>query len=370
MVFKINNFMKIYILILNYLFVNISFNYSQSKMKYHIEGELIGLNNSKIYLTNKPNGIMSGYKVIYFDSCVAKNNKFTFIGYFEEITFYSIETGTGPWRSFLIDSSKITIRGKLDSIFKCEVKGSREHDQMMACYLEYEKELSLLSNYYSFKLDTLRKNNDSINQNKYIDSLTLNSKRLSLNRLEALSKYNDSYVSLLLLDKLKNNKFILKDTLHKIYKQLPDKLRSTNLGIKLLEYYNNKKLIKNYIVDSMYLMNANQNLSYIKLSQNKFKVLNFWANWCIPCIEKIPEIKILTKSLLDRADIYNISLDQNFDVWKKSLNKFSLNGINFLDLKKIYEIPSIPRMVLLDSQNKIILEDTNIKELIEYFKIK
>lgn len=361
--------MKLIVILTYCLFTNIVFTISQTKMSYHIEGELIGLNNNKIYLTNKTNGIFDGFKVIYFDSCFARNNKFSFSGSFYETAFYSIETGNGMWRSFLIDSNKISIKGKLDSIYKSEVKGSVEHDLLIACYLEYEKENAIFANYYSSKMDSLRKIKDTLGQKKYIDSLTSNSKKLTLNRKSAILKYRNSYVALLLIDKIRSSPFVSKDTLHNYFNLLPDRLKLTSLGIKLYDYFNNKKLELNETIDSMYLMDSNLNLSYIKMRYQNYKLLNFWANWCIPCIEKIPDLKKLITSLSPRVEMFNISLDLNEQVWKGSLIKYDLNWNNYLDFKRIYDIPSIPRMILVDRQNKILLENTNIQELKEYFKV-
>ncbi len=39
------------------------------------------------------------------------------------------------------------------------------------------------------------------------------------------------------------------------------------------------------------------------------RLVNFWATWCIPCVEEFPALKALAASLGDEVDVFGISWD-------------------------------------------------------------
>ena len=65
----------------------------------------------------------------------------------------------------------------------------------------------------------------------------------------------------------------------------------------------------------------------VKLSDFKGKVilLHFWATWCKPCVEEIPSLINLNKSIQDREfELVTISTDNN----KKIVNEFFKNTLH------------------------------------------
>lgn len=101
----------------------------QKNNGFEITGKLTNAEGKKIYLTQRGNGFSSNTKVIMFDSCIVKNNYFSFKGHLPEPNYYSLLTknGTG-WKFFILDNtSKLTIIGNVDSIFNSKVTGSLEN---------------------------------------------------------------------------------------------------------------------------------------------------------------------------------------------------------------------------------------------------
>ncbi len=44
--------------------------------------------------------------------------------------------------------------------------------------------------------------------------------------------------------------------------------------------------------------------------KNKYLVLNFWATWCLPCVEELPELSQLNESLNnDEIEFIGVSID-------------------------------------------------------------
>lgn len=84
-------------------------------------------------------------------------------------------------------------------------------------------------------------------------------------------------------------------------------------------------------------------------------VLEFWASWCPPCIESVPELIALQDRYKEKGfSVVAISLDKGTD--KNSLikafsDKFRINyPILFADkdIIDVYQIISIPTSVILD----------------------
>ena len=98
-----------------------------------------------------------------------------------------------------------------------------------------------------------------------------------------------------------------------------------------------------------------------KLSDFKGKLilLNFWASWCPPCREEIPDfIKVQNKYKNKNFTILGVSIEN-----KAPTEAFAKKvGINFpalyseesIDIGKKYGLIGIPYSILLDQEQKII----------------
>jgi len=76
-------------------------------------------------------------------------------------------------------------------------------------------------------------------------------------------------------------------------------------------------------------------------------LIDFGASWCLPCMQKIPEIEQYRKDFID-LNIVMISIEKSRDGWRKYLfdhkmENFSYYRVNSLNpdslVKKIFEIP-------------------------------
>lgn len=101
----------------------------------------------------------------------------------------------------------------------------------------------------------------------------------------------------------------------------------------------------------------------IQLSRYKGKivVLEFWATWCPPCKETIPELIALQKRYAGKGVVVlGVSIDEGGDLIPK-LSAFSKkNKINYPiligneEVSRAYGVISIPATVLIGRDNKII----------------
>jgi len=96
--------------------------------------------------------------------------------------------------------------------------------------------------------------------------------------------------------------------------------------------------------------------------KGKYLVLDFWASWCKPCRINSPAMVKLYKKYKDQnVEILGVSLDQNADKWKEAIKDDSYTWPQVSDLKmwdseaaKLYKVESIPTLVLLDKEGKIV----------------
>ena len=96
--------------------------------------------------------------------------------------------------------------------------------------------------------------------------------------------------------------------------------------------------------------------------RGNYVLVNFWATWCGPCIQKIPHLVELYAKYKDRGfEIVGVSLDRDHDAWVAGIERLNITWVQMSDMKswqspaaQLYVIPMIPHTVLLDREGYII----------------
>jgi len=119
--------------------------------------------------------------------------------------------------------------------------------------------------------------------------------------------------------------------------------------------------------DILVLDEKGKEISLNSLFGKKYLLLNFWASWCLPCIEHAPHIKEIYKKYNKRGlEIVNISFDRDTDSWKQAMERYNFNNYkNVFDKsgknsKENYNIIMLPSYIILDKTGKIIAHYTGL----------
>jgi peroxiredoxin len=119
------------------------------------------------------------------------------------------------------------------------------------------------------------------------------------------------------------------------------------------------------------LKDINGNRVLFSSIKGKYVLLSFWASASDDCVAENLEFKQLYKTYKSKGfEIYQISLDQDADTWKKAVKFDELPWISVIedDPKKaptarLYNIQVVPYNYLYDKQGKIIGKDLHGKNL-------
>lgn len=109
-------------------------------------------------------------------------------------------------------------------------------------------------------------------------------------------------------------------------------------------------------------------------------VIDVWASWCPDCIKGMPKVKELQEKYSDVTYLF-ISMDKNYDAWKKGIEKYDVQGEHYLTsdgMKGVFgksiKLDWIPRYMVVDKTGKIALfkvieaDDDKLIETLEKLK--
>ncbi len=261
---------------------------------------------------------------------------------------------------FIAENGKTLIEGDIKSD-GLTITGSKETD--------YTFKYGLIFPTYGYQLDSkIDSLKGTANVVALNDALRLKSelkRKFKADFKKMIIENSSTHFALVNLNQ--NNKNFTIEELEEFVGLFDPKLIERPEGQKLLNAIQQGKLmmITKPFPNFDYTDMANKKFTLNDVKGEKGTLVVFWASWCGPCREEIPDLKKFNAAYNAKGiKIVSISIDHDITAWKTALAKEKMTWANlsnlpgdYKEISKKYNVNAIPSMFLLDKDNRIIVAD-------------
>ncbi|MEO6134179.1 MAG: TlpA disulfide reductase family protein [Ginsengibacter sp.] len=357
-----------------------------SQKNFAIDGTIKGRDTGSIVLFYpNANGTFT------FDTSQIQNGQFRFSGEINEPVFCNVSTkGEENFTSLFIEPKQQQLFLNENHFSEKKLIGSFTQSQDDSLQNKIKQ---IQSKYSGWLTEWQTLNNESTNSDDSLIKKAIDIKLDALakkaypmdgeildNTISFISSHSNSYVSPTYLYGILVSHRIPSESVKKLYNNFSDDIKNTfasNLIVKELE----KREINSAVPDFAVVDINNKQVSLSQF-KGKYVLINFWASWCIPCVEKIPALKQYYNSYNKEGfEIINISIDQKKQAWMDGVKKFKLES--FYNVLANEELKSkfpnvtqpIPSEILVSPDGKVLWNSTNksdvdLTELLEQYFAK
>ena len=343
-----------------FLFITLFLIYSHIKGEepFKINGTIDGITIEtfvfKYYRCEKDNSLIE-------DTISVTNGNFTIEGIISPRTnaVLSIEDKEV---SLYLDPGEMQLYLKKDSLENFTLKGSQTQEdktileaqtKLLVGYLS-EIETQLSSEQSEHNKDFLIQHKDSIDnliENVWIDFIASHPS----------SHYSLDLIFFLLFNKKQNA-----DVLMSLFEGLSENVRVSCSGEQMYRFILQRQ--QSTITNVSSLEALDKDGSQIKLSnfEGKYILIDFWASWCVPCINGFSHLKELYAKYKNKGlVVISISIDKEQDEhkWLNTIEKYNITDwIHILSCKNkeennicdLHEQGPIPHYILIDKSGSVI----------------
>ncbi len=354
-----------------------------------IVGMVDSANGTLVRVTN------NNYTEVY-DSTVVKDNKFILHGTVPKNGFYILDFNCKfpvPINHLIgwMHPCPIYIENNANYMFAANGPSTLLHNRYKLQSASYNQtKLNEYNNLYQLIRDSL------IYKKKLY--LNLADKALSSNKIHLYNAYSDTIIMM-------DNKISLsyRTAIQQFIKANPKTVVTPYLIAKLSDLFENYALYKNVLdklspevkrskeydeadgllqsVKNIYVgaqvpavsgKDVNGNPLNIDYKKNKITLIDFWASYCGPCREQVPELKQLYNQYkASGLEIVSVSIDEDPKKWQHASKIDQLPWYNICELKEQedsknilnFVIKSIPSNYLVNSEGRFIGRDVSIDSI-------
>jgi len=130
------------------------------------------------------------------------------------------------------------------------------------------------------------------------------------------------------------------------------------IGIGIYGYFNMKSIMNDTTIKPIALVQldlVNLNGEKIILKSGKPIVINFWATWCVPCVQEFPEFEELNKKYSDKVDFFMVSDEEISKIEKfKAKKGYDLNMVRSSKTFEKYGLMLRPATYFYDSNGELV----------------
>jgi len=351
----------------------------QPERKFNLRGKVIGQDTGLIILRYLPTA--SAYA---FDTTKILNGRFILRGNIFETTKARITIDNTNSIDIYLDPGTMKITLFKDRFDEYKMTGSKTYQELVLLnsmerpfYGRITQLRTLLSAFNDSLVHSTSGSKDHfikrIQETNYLLARTTES--LDYASISFIVDNPKSYLSGEYLSSLGSNGAIPLDSLKLLYEKLDQSVQNSLYGNYIKEDIRKKentqvgKLAPDFIAPDI-------NNQLVKLSSfigESVVLLDFWASWCVPCRQEIPELKSIFEKYHPMGfEIIAITLDWDKNRWKSAIKEdsteiwyqipvvekypFNLKDTNQLadyDVYRNYFVQAIPLKILIDNNGKI-----------------
>jgi thiol-disulfide isomerase/thioredoxin len=330
------------------------------------------------------------YKTV-FDSTVVKDGKFSLHSELPEEGFYELRFYTQTKdQGMLVNhnllyaenqkSYKFTAKGLADISFNDHWQSSSFHQVKLN---EFKHLVNLIRDtlthkkkYYLNKADEALNTGKNTQYSAYLDSVSKADDKINNTNLYAIHQFIRSNPNTVVTPYLIDQVYDMFEN-YTLYRNI---MTGLSPEVKRSKYYNQaEELLKS--VDKINIGTVAQPLAGKTLTGADFKMnfgakkvilLDFWASYCVPCRQQIPDMKALYDKYRNKGfEIISVSIDEDQTKWRKASAQDSIPWYNVSesveqrDSKNIknFVIKSIPSNYVLNNKGQFIGQDLSLDSL-------
>ncbi|WP_405291761.1 redoxin domain-containing protein [Algibacter sp. Ld11] len=359
---------------------------------YTITGNVSGVDSEWVKIV-KPNYADRGSLGTVIDSAQIQNGTFKMKGKVEHVDMMSIFIGE-KYRTmggFLLENSAITLTMDLSMAdkhgqFKPTVLGSKMQDSYEA---QEAKDMAVFNDDKYASLLALRKEMEEAYESKdeavikayrekaegLRDLMNTRQKEYQQSKIDYVLKNPSSPVAPYILSFQFSEGRMSKDKMKAIYPVFKGEAKHTAMFKYYEKTYDDifNSLGEGSIAPDFKLNDVNGNEVKLSEVKAKYKLVDFWASWCVPCRASFPHLKELYKKYeKDGFEIVGVGTADEEEKWRKAIEEDQTPWMHLNDtganhqwgvVARQYSVPFLPTTFLMDENEKIILRNPTKEDL-------